>query len=124
MRYAQRGALTSRIAVASLLVCLYLFACGVLPGLASPKDRTEDDEEYRRREGEVLRKGEEVLGDFFGAEGRMGKRIPAPQGACVSVRVYDNLGRPLDGRVTFRNAEGASRSVTTVARSENGLYVA
>jgi hypothetical protein len=104
----------------SVVVCIVVAGLLSMLGWAAAEialagDPKEDDEEFQRRQEEVLKKGEDILGDFLGTTGKMGRKTPAPPGACAMVRVSDNVGRPIDGQVTLRRADGVSRTLTTVA---------
>lgn len=89
-------------------VIFFLGICWPSGASALFHDRKDD-----RDDTDLIQKG----ADAYRFLDELGERRRGPEilGACVQVRVQDNVGRPVDGRVTLRRADGASHSVTTTA---------
>jgi len=98
----RRGTIASTI----LIICLGIW--WTPDGSALFHDRKDD-----RDDTDLIQKG--VDAHRFLDE--LGERSTGPKirGACVQVRVQDNVGRPVDGRVALRRADGVSRAVPTTA---------
>lgn len=98
----------SSVTVASTLLVILLGICWPSSGSALFHDRKDD-----RDDTDLIQKG----ADAYRFLDELGEHKSGPEirGACVRVRVQDNVGRPVDGQVTLRRADGVSHSVTTTA---------